>query len=130
MPQAIANQAASTTGATIVTAQTGAKIRVFSVTLSSDGASVTDVTFLSNTTAISPVLNSPANDIRQIVAAERRWLFETAEGEALKATTGAGSTVGVAVDYEFSGGTSPVDARQGPEIDFSNADRSGYLIAI
>jgi hypothetical protein len=95
--RAFVNQAASTTGGTIVTAVSGKKIRVLTW-IALAGGTATDLTFLSNNTAISPLLANPANGGEAPPVNPYGW-FETTAGEALKATTGAGSATGILVIY-------------------------------
>ncbi len=96
-----ANVAASQTDSSIVTAVANKILRVIGVAALA-GATATDLTFNTKPagagTAISPLF---ANDTRGgIVLPESRsgW-FETASGEGLTVTTGAGSTTGISVIY-------------------------------
>ena len=97
---AFENIAASDTDEEVVAAVTtpaNKKIRVVGFILSAQGTA-TDITFQSNAVAISPVFQVPA-EVPFIIPASAFKLFETVAGEGLKATTGAGSTVGVLVQY-------------------------------
>ena len=94
-----ANIAASQTDSELVAAQTGSRIRVLAAAFVT-GATATNATF--NTkgsgagTAISPLFANVANGGAVLSANPLGW-FETADGEALTVTTGAGSTTGVLV---------------------------------
>jgi hypothetical protein len=92
-----ANIAASTSGQIIVDAVVGKKIRVlglFCVT----GGTATDITFESDGTPKTPLIANGVNGGIVLPYNPKGW-FETAASEALKATTGAGSTTGVHVQY-------------------------------
>lgn len=94
--------AASTDDSTLVAAVTGKKIRVCSVVINQGDTTPSTVTFQSDDTAIYPALKAAANGGFVMGDNPRGW-FETASGEALKATTGAGSATAVAVTYELVG---------------------------
>ena len=95
--------AASQTDNALVTAITGAKIRVVAVVINHGDTTASAVTFNSKPagagTAKTPALKGPANGGFVIPFNESGW-FETNEGEGLTVTTGAGSTTGVLVNYE------------------------------
>lgn len=91
------NQGASGTDATVVAAVTGKKIRVLALVMVT-GASATNVTFGSGSTAISPLFANAANSGAVLPLNEHGW-FQTASGVALTVTTGAGSTTGILVLY-------------------------------
>jgi hypothetical protein len=91
--------AASQTGSAFVAAQAGSKIRVTAVVINQGDTTPSTVTFLSASTAKTPALKGPANGGFVLPFNESGW-FETAEGEALNVTTGAGSTTGIIVNYE------------------------------
>ena len=92
-----ANVAASQTQSTVVTAVSAKKIRVLAVA-SVCGGTATDITFLSDSTAISPLFAQGANSGVVLGYNPDGW-FETTAGEALKVTTGTGSTSGILVTY-------------------------------
>ena len=92
-----ASIAASTTGGTLVAAVTGKKIRIISL-LALCGATTTNVTLLSNTTALTGTLVLPVAGTIPWQYNPAGWLDTTA-GEALKATTGTGATVEFVIDY-------------------------------
>ncbi|RDI73314.1 hypothetical protein Gocc_2914 [Gaiella occulta] len=100
--KAKANVAASTTDSVLVAAVAGKKIRVISVRLHA-GGTATNVTFNSKPAgagvAISPTYACGANGGRSDSSPQGDFEFETAVGEELSVTTGAGSTVGVGVSY-------------------------------
>jgi predicted aconitase with swiveling domain len=85
--------AASTTGSSLVAAVPGCKIRVLTFLVNHGDTTASTVTFNSASTANGVI--GASND--------RSGLFETARGEALTVTTGAGSTTGVMVTYELIG---------------------------
>lgn len=91
------NIAASQTDSSLVAAVTGKKIRVISFRIMT-GATATNVTFNSASTAISETFQCGSNG-----GISSAWSptghFETVAGEALTVTTGAGSTTGVGVSY-------------------------------
>ncbi len=98
---ALANVAASQTDGNIVTAVTAKKIRVIALSCVC-GATATDITFNSKGagagTAISPLYANGGNGGEVLPGNPWGW-FESASGEALTATTGAGSTTGISVTY-------------------------------
>ena len=103
---AFTNIASNQTDASVVASKTGRIIRVLGMACEA-GATATNITF--NTkgsgagTAISMLFALPANGgfVLPIVSSEGQspW-FQTNSGEALTATTGVGSTVGVHVIYD------------------------------
>lgn len=95
--RAILNQAASGTAQTLVSAVTLKKIRVLWV-YALAGATATNLTFNSASTAISPLLANGANGGEVLPRNDHGW-FETTAGEALTVTTGAGATTGIGVGY-------------------------------
>lgn len=96
-----ANVAASQTDAAVVAAVAGKKIRVLSFRLHA-GGTATNVTFTSKPagagTAISELFALGINGGRSEPPSDYGH-FETAVGEGLSVTTGAGSTVGIGVVY-------------------------------
>jgi hypothetical protein len=95
--RAFVNLAASTSNGSIVAAVATKKLRVLALFMLC-GATATDITFQSNATAISPLFANAANGGAALAQTPFGW-FETTAGEALKATTGAGSATGVLVLY-------------------------------
>lgn len=99
--RAFANVAASQTDSVIKSAVTGKVIRVLAVAAVA-GGTATNLTF--NTkgsgagTAISPLFANGINGGEVLPFNPSGW-FETASGEALTVTTGAGSTTGILVTY-------------------------------
>jgi hypothetical protein len=99
--RAVANVAQSQTDSVLVAAVAGKKIRVTAV-VTQAGAVATNITF--NTkgagagVAISPVFANAANIPNPLTFNPMGW-FETASGEGLTVTTGAGSTTGILVVY-------------------------------
>ena len=98
---AVANVAAATTDGAVVTAVAAVKIRVHAILIL--GATLaTTLVFNSKPagagTAISPLLALGINLAVAAPFSSAGW-FETAAGEGLTATTGAGTTVGVLVVY-------------------------------
>lgn len=97
----LANVAASQTDSNIVTAVTAKKIRVLGVIVLT-AATATNVTFNSKGagagTAISALFACGANNGFALGFNPVGW-FETAAGEALTVTTGAGSTTGFQIVY-------------------------------
>jgi hypothetical protein len=96
-----ANVSASQTDSNIVSAVTSKKIRVLAFRIHA-GATATNVTFNSKPagagTAISELFACAANGGRAEAFCPVGH-FETASGEGLTVTTGAGSTVGIGVVY-------------------------------
>jgi hypothetical protein len=90
-----ANVAHSQTDSEIVAAVAGKKHRVLAVAFVC-GATATNATFNSASTAISMLFANAANGGAVLPLNELGW-FETAAGEALTLTTGVGSTTGVQV---------------------------------
>lgn len=99
---AFANVAASSTDAAIVAAVTSKKIRVLSFRLHA-GATATNVTFNTKPagagTAISELFACAPNGGRSEARNTDGHFNDTGTGEGLSVTTGAGSTVGVGVNY-------------------------------
>lgn len=97
-----ANVAASQTDSSLVAAVTGKRIRVLSFRVMT-GATATNVTFNSASTAISETFACGANG-----GIASPWSptghFMTASGEALTVTTGSGSTTGIGVVYDLING--------------------------
>jgi hypothetical protein len=99
--RAFANVAASQTDSSLVAAVSGKIIEVLAV-LGVAGGTATNLTFNSKGagagTAISPALANGANGGEVAPFNIAGW-FETAIGEALTVTTGAGATTGIIVIY-------------------------------
>jgi len=99
----IANIAASSTDAALVTAVTGKRIKVHQLFCQA-GGTATNITFNSKPggagVAISPVFQNASNGGAVLPISPLGW-FTTAVGEGLTATTGAGSTTGVIVVYSL-----------------------------
>lgn len=97
----LANVAASQTDSAVVAAVSLKKLRVVGLVLVT-GATATTVTFTSKPggagTAISMLFANAANGGAVLPFNPVGW-FETAAGEGLSATTGAGSTTGIQVVY-------------------------------
>lgn len=95
-----ASVAASQTDSSVVAAVSGKKIRVLGVILS--GASATSVTFNSKPagagSAIAPAMIYTGNSVQSLAATSIGY-FETAAGEGLTVTTGAGGTSAIGVVY-------------------------------
>ncbi len=98
---AFANVAASQTDAQVVAAVASKKIRVLAVVVVA-GATATNITFNSKPggagSAISCLLANGANGGAVLPFSPVGW-FETAAGQGLSVTTGAGSTTGILVVY-------------------------------
>ncbi len=98
---AFANVAASQTDSNIVTAVASKKIRVLAL-YAVAGATATNLTFNSKPagagTAISALFANAANGGEILPFNPVGW-FESASGEGLTVTTGAGSTTGIGVVY-------------------------------
>lgn len=92
-----ANIAASQSGAELVAAVPGKKIRVI-YAFFTVGDTATDATFLSGSTAISHVIQNAANGGAVLGPNDRGWV-ETVAGEALNLTTGAGTDTGLTFGY-------------------------------
>ncbi len=92
-----ANIAAAQTDSSVVAAVTGKKLRVQAVVFVA-GATATTITFNSASTAISCLFANAANGGAALPFNPCGW-FETVAGEALTATTGAGATTGIQVQY-------------------------------
>lgn len=99
--KAFANIAASQTDSAVVAAVTGKIIRVLAVAFVA-GGTATNATFNTKPggagTAISCLFANAANGGAVLPHNPYGW-FETASGEGLSLTTGAGSTTGVLVVY-------------------------------
>jgi len=98
---AFANVSASQTDSSIVAAVTSKKIRVLGVVAHAAGTA-TNITFNSKGagagTAITHTIPAGANGGEVLPGWHIGW-FESASGEALTVTTGAGSTTGILVRY-------------------------------
>jgi hypothetical protein len=95
--RAFANIAASQTDSSVVAAVSGRAIRVVALACQC-GATATNITFNSASTAISMTFQNAANGGEILPRNDLGW-FQTVAGEALTATTGTGSTTGVQVVY-------------------------------
>jgi hypothetical protein len=96
--RAFLNAAAATADQTVVAAVASRRIRVTNFLIMAGGTE-TDVTFQSgDVTAISPLFPCGARGGVAPGDCPDGW-FQTAKGEALKVTTGAGSQVAVIVVY-------------------------------
>jgi len=99
--RAFANVAQSQTDSSIVAAVTGKKIRVLAA-VAVTGGTATNLTFNTKPsgagTAISPLFANAANGGEVLGFNPAGW-FETASGEGLTVTTGAGATTGILVTY-------------------------------
>jgi len=99
--RAFANVSQSQTDSALVTAVAGYKLRVIAV-VAIAGATATDLTFNSKPSgsgvAISPKFANGVNGGEVLPFNPHGW-FETATGEGLSVTTGAGSTTGILVHY-------------------------------
>lgn len=92
-----ADIAASQTDANIITAVASKKLRILSIEFVC-GSTGTDITFQSNSTAISCKYANGANG-GAVMNRHDGGHFETTSGEAFKCTTGAGSATGVHGTY-------------------------------
>ena len=92
-----ANISASTTAGVIVPAVPGKSIVVTSCFLVA-GATATDVTFNTASTALTSLIADGANGGLALNHNDFGW-FRTVSGEALTVTTGTGSSTGVNVNY-------------------------------
>ncbi len=95
--RAFVNIAASQTDSSIVALVASKKLRVLSLVMVA-GATATNITFQSNAVAISPLFANGVNGGAVLPFNPAGW-FETVAGEALKASTGAGSATGVILSY-------------------------------
>ena len=97
----LANVAAGQTDSALVTAVAGARIRVMSL-VASCAATATAFTLNSKPAgsgvAISPLITNAINDKTVLPHNPGGW-FETAVGEGLTVTTGAGATAGFTLTY-------------------------------
>ena len=98
---AFANVAAATTDGALISAVTGARIRVLGV-VARAGGTTTNLTFNTKPagagSAISATFASGVNDGPVLPFSSSGW-FVTLRGEGLTVTTGAGSTTGIQVSY-------------------------------
>lgn len=94
------NLAASATASSLIAARTGYKIRVLAVCAIS-GATATNLTFNSASTAISSLFACGANSGFALGYNPIGW-FETTTDSALTGTTGAGSTTGIQIVYIYT----------------------------
>ena len=98
---AFVNVAASQTDSSVVAAVTSKKIRILAL-YAVAGATATDLTFNTKPagagSAISAKFANSANGGEILPFSSIGW-FETASGEGLAVTTGAGSTTGIGVVY-------------------------------
>ncbi len=94
---AFANIAAAQTASSVIAAVTSKKIRVLGVVFVA-GATATSITFNSASAAITCLFANAANGGAVLPFNPCGW-FETVAGEALTATTGAGATTGIQVQY-------------------------------
>ncbi len=96
-----ANVAASQTDSSVVAATAGKRIKVLAL-VAQAGATATNITFNTKPAgagvAISDTMQNAANGGRVLPFNPLGW-FQTAVGEGLTATTGAGSTTGVTLVY-------------------------------
>jgi hypothetical protein len=96
------NTAASSTDALGVTAVAGKKIRVLGIVFHGGDTAGSAVTLNTKPvgagTAISPVFELGINQSVVLPQSDNGW-FETAAGEGLSITTGAGSTTGIQIIY-------------------------------
>lgn len=88
---------ASQSNSTLIAAVPTKKIRVIAISMTA-GATATTVTLQSNATAIGPATALAINGGICYPPNPLGW-FETVAGEALKVTTGAGSTTGYQILY-------------------------------
>lgn len=95
--RAKADIAAGQTDSAIVVAVAGKKIKVLALHAQA-GGTATNITFNSASTAISPVYANAANGGIVLSFNPAGW-FQTVAGEALTATTGAGSSTGITLTY-------------------------------
>jgi hypothetical protein len=112
VPQAFANTAASTTDGALTdpistsslsTGRANARIRVYAL-YAQAGGTATNITFNSKGagagTAIGPLMAAGANGGAVLPYNPKGW-FTTKPGEGLTVTTGAGSTSGLQVVYDY-----------------------------
>jgi hypothetical protein len=96
--------AASQTDSVLVAANGSQKIRVLSFVVNHGDTTASSVTFNSKGsgagTAVTPAWKGGANGVVG-AAGDRAGMFETQSGQALTVTTGAGSTTGILVVFEF-----------------------------
>lgn len=99
MARTFANVAASATDSSLVTARTGQKVRVQGVAVSC-GATPSTVTFNSKPAGAGSAISCAFNNSVALPENPNGW-FETIAGEGLTATTGAGSTSGILLSYQW-----------------------------
>lgn len=92
-----ANIAAAQTDSSVIAAVTGKKIRVHAIAFVTGGTATT-ITMNSGSSAISCLFANGINGGAVLPYNPNGW-FETAAGAALTATTGAGATTGIQVQY-------------------------------
>lgn len=97
LQRTFANVAANSTASTLVSAAAGKKVIVLQA-FALAGSTATNLTFNSNSTAISPTMSNTSNAGEVLPFSQMGW-FETSTGEALTVTTGAGSTTGILIGY-------------------------------
>jgi hypothetical protein len=101
---AYAAVAASQTDSSLVTAVSGKRIRVVGFLINQGDTTPSSVTFNTKPagagSAVFPALKYGANGGTTTPLYDSGW-FQTAVGEGLSVTTGAGSTTGIAVVYEL-----------------------------
>jgi hypothetical protein len=93
----VVNLAAGGTDTSLIALVANKKIRVLAMWMNA-GGTATDITFQSNAVAITPLMAQGVRQVTILPMNEAGW-FETVAGEALKATTGAGSTTGLHILY-------------------------------
>lgn len=99
MARTFANVAAAATDSNLVTARTGQKVRVMGAAVSC-GATPSAVTFNSKPAGAGSAVSCAFNNTVVLPENPNGW-FETNVGEGLTATTGAGSTTGIQVSYQW-----------------------------
>lgn len=92
-----AQVAASQTDASLIAAVASKRIRVLGLVVDTAGTATTSV-FQSDATAISGVFNQAISET-VVLPTSPLGYFQTAAGEALKVTTGAGSTTDYTIVY-------------------------------
>lgn len=101
--RAVANPAQSQTDSAVVAAAAGKRVRVLALAAQA-GATATTATFntkpAGSGTAISPVFANAANGVLVLPFNPAGW-FQTAAGEGLSVTTGAGAATGILVTYDL-----------------------------
>lgn len=99
MAKTFVNVAASQTDTAIVAAVSGKKIRVLSCAVSCGGTAST-VTFNSKSGGAGTAISATFNNSIVMPFDSTGW-FLTNTGEGLSVSTGAGSTTGIQIDYDF-----------------------------